>query len=365
MKLPVVFTRVGFATYRFRSRRADYYEYLADIIQATAGQRTIKQIFQTDAARYGPKTIRGILSGHWAHRIEEEGDLAHTFAGTLPEGDVRLLGMLQRLGGEALIDGLRDMAALVRLDEKIKNIFRSSTLVGFIVGLIVLLMLVLMPTVTVPQLQENFGDFEPHLYRPLTNGLFGFSDWLADYGLLAAAAGAGLLGLFLWSLKNVHGTIRNWVDEHTPVGIYRDTQAIRVLVSIATIIKPRGTLNIRLREAIDLLSTSADPWLQSHLEDVMDNLDNSVSGARAFNTGLLDKQVYWYLEDLVDALGLGSALQKARIRLETRTLEAVARRALVFNWVMLFAGIGFLLLIMAWHYRVLFELRDLMVLTSM
>lgn len=365
MRLPAVFTHVDLAAYFFRSQRADYYEYLADIIQATEGRRTVKQIFHADADRYGQKTIRGALSAHWSFRIEEEGDLANTFSGTLPDGDVRLIGMLQRMGGEALVEGLRDLAALVRLDDRIRSIFRSTTVMGMIALVIAVTMLVLIPTVTVPGLKDTFKDIDPYLFGSLAARLFSFSDWLRDYWFLIAFISFVLILGCRWALRNVHGSVRTWIDEHSPLGIYRDTQAIRVLVSIATIIKPRGNLNIRLRDAIGMLSSTSTPWLQAHLDAIMDNLDHSIVGARAFNTGLLNKSVYWYLEDLADSLGLGIALQKARDRLETRTLEAVRRRAVVLNWILLLGSVGFLFGVFVWHYAVIFELRNLMLLTAM
>lgn len=365
MRLPAILTRRGLAAFRFRSNRADYYEYLADIIEATEGQRTIKQIFQSDAARYGPKNPRGYLSGLWAYRIEEDGDLGRTFSGTLPENDVRLIGMLQRLGGEALVDGFRDLAGIVRLEDRIKAIFRNASFIGIFVSIIALIMLAAIPIATVPQLRENFSEVDPTFYRPLTQNLFGLADWLNSYWLIAVMVAVTVLVTFVWSLKNTHGRVRNLIDEHTAYGIYRDTEAIRVLVSIATIIKPRGSLNIRLRDAIGLLASSASPWLRSHLNQIMENLDNAVTGARVFNTGLLGKQVYWYLEDLVDSLGLGAALHKARLRLETRTLSSVQRRAMVFNWIMVAGSIFFLIGVMAWHYQVIFELKEVLLLTNM
>ena len=51
---------------RFRALRADYYEYLADLVEGTQGRKSLRDIFDDDAHRYGRRTVRGRLSRYWA-----------------------------------------------------------------------------------------------------------------------------------------------------------------------------------------------------------------------------------------------------------------------------------------------------------
>ncbi|MDQ2148119.1 hypothetical protein RBI22_05325 [Alcaligenaceae bacterium C4P045] len=53
--------RLKLAANRFATHRDDWYEYLADMISDSSGQRTLLRIFQSDAVRYGPRTPRGYL----------------------------------------------------------------------------------------------------------------------------------------------------------------------------------------------------------------------------------------------------------------------------------------------------------------
>jgi len=95
MKLPFALTRAGQAARKFARQRADWYEYLADMTEDTQGQRTILNILDSDAQRYG-RSARGILSAHWAHKIVETGEIGKTLHGTLPAKEVAEFVSLQR-----------------------------------------------------------------------------------------------------------------------------------------------------------------------------------------------------------------------------------------------------------------------------
>jgi len=94
------------AAQQFRKHRADFYEYLADIVEAVEGRKTIKPILITYAARHGHHTARGRLAAHWAVRIEDSGDLGDALADTMPTFDVMMITLLQRIGGAALVGGV-------------------------------------------------------------------------------------------------------------------------------------------------------------------------------------------------------------------------------------------------------------------
>src|SRR5690606_24449237 len=80
--------RLTLAAWRFRVLRADYYDYLADLMEGARGRKPLRDIFQDDARRYGPSTARGALCTHWLRAYEESGgDLFQAWHGTLPDED--------------------------------------------------------------------------------------------------------------------------------------------------------------------------------------------------------------------------------------------------------------------------------------
>jgi hypothetical protein len=357
--------RLRWAALRFRAaRREAYYDYLADILEATEGRKTLRQIFAHDSERYGARAARGQLSAYWTFQIEEHGDVAQTFRGTLPDKEVSFISMMQRMGGGALAGGLRDLAALTRLDARIRRILSSTLSMGVFALLLCLAAMIAIATFTAPTLLATFSQVDPLFYGAATKRLVAFANWLGAWlwPLLALLTGAAFA---LWqALPKWHGRARALLDRYAPgFGLYRDTQAIAFIVSLAAILKPRGGMHHSLAEALSMMSEHSPPWLKAHISGMALRLSDAQAGVTVFKTGLLDAQTYWYLEDLSDALGMDAALQKTRQRLELATTSAVARRAGIMRWLMVGAALAFLLGVMFWHYAVIYEMRAALLLS--
>ena len=102
---------VLFAAISFRTQRADYYEYLADVMDSTAGTKTLQNIFYDDASRYTASSPRGALSRVWLERFPQTGgDLFSTWSGTLPLEDLLAIQSAQYSGSQALTKTFRQLA---------------------------------------------------------------------------------------------------------------------------------------------------------------------------------------------------------------------------------------------------------------
>lgn len=354
------------AALRFRpEQREAYYDYLADVLEATQGRKTLKHILADDADRHGAQSARGRLSAHWAYQIEEHADVALAFSGTLPAKEAAFIGIMQGIGGGALAGGFRELAALLRLDLRLRGILSSTlTMSGFALCLSLATMFAI-ASFTVPALLTTFSQVDPLFHGPATRRLTAFAGWLQTWLwplLLGLTAGASALS---WALPRWHGRARAWCDRHLPgFDLYRDTQAIALLVSLAAILRPRAGLGYSLSEALNLLREHSRPWLSSHLARMSRRLSDAHAGAGILDTGLLNPPAYWYLDDLSQALGMDAALQKTRQRLEHATLDGVARRAQRMRWLLIAAALGFLLGVMLWHYAVIYEMRAALLLSQ-
>lgn len=91
---------------------------------------------------------------------------------------------------------------------------------------------------------------------------------------------------------------------------------------------------------------------------MLGRIDAGASGAEIFGTGLLDSQTWWYMADLIDALGVEPGLARVRQRVEVRLLARVRRQALVLRWCLLILSLATVLGITLWHYAVIDELRQ-------
>lgn len=349
--------RVSVAARCFRPMRADYYDYLADIMEASSGRKTLRDIFFDDARRYG-RHPRGVLSGHWAARYQEGGgDLYETFRSTLPTDELVLIRMAQRGGGGALEQTLRDVAALTRLVEETRRTLVSTLSVAFAAVLVTFGMIVAVPLFTVPRLKRAFGMLPAEFVGGLTRKLYAFAEFVQAH-LFAFVVCLGLAIYFVaWSLPNLTGRLRHVLDRWFVWRLYRDLQGIGFLASLATMVKRRGNVSTALREALELQVEGATPWRRWHLERMIANIDDGRVGSSTFDTGIVDAETLWFLTDLIAARGMDTALQQTRQRLVERSLRQVARKAAAARWILLLASVGTALSIVFWHMGVVQEMR--------
>lgn len=363
--VPFALTKAGRAASKFAEQRADWYEYLADMIQDTQGQRTILHILEADAQRYGPRSPRGILSARWALRVAETGDMGRTLLGALPRAEVAEFASLERQGQAVFASGLREMAGLVRLNAQLKSILKS-TLVAAVFALLVLWLsfMVGLPFFSGPTLLETMPDIPSHYLASYSQSFFGLARWLRDNTIALWGTALAALTLFVVSFPRLDGRLRRWLDHWGPYRLYRDVQAIRVISTAATALKPRVGKTVSIREAIDLQLAGAQPWLSRRLLAMHHRLDDAKAGAAVFDVGLLDRETYWYLEDLASARGLDHALQKTRARMETTLLKRVQARAQWLRWTVLIISIAAMLGLLIWHYAVIWDLRNALMLDA-
>ena len=152
-------------------------------MEGTAGSKTLRDIFVSDAQRYGTRHHRGILSAYWAYRYQElGGDLYETFRDTLPHDDLVLIRVAQRGGAGALEQTLRDVAALTRVIEQARQTFVSTVAVGLLALLVMCATLLAVPGFTVPRLKQAFGMVPDEFVGALTRHLYALADAVRLYG---------------------------------------------------------------------------------------------------------------------------------------------------------------------------------------
>lgn len=362
MRSHLGWVRLRLDAWRFRSDRADYYDYLAALLGGADGRHSLRDVLFRDAARHGPRTVRGRLSAHWASICDAHaGDLGQVWSGTLPAQECMVVGAAQAAGATALTQALGELARVCALTRRARGEALSTLAAAFIALLVLMATLIAVAYYTVLQLRLVFDAVPVAQHGVSTQRLFGLSDLLAQVWPVALALGGGLCGLWIWSFAAVTPSWRGAIDGLGPWRLYRDVQATRFLALLDVLLRRHGNLDTRLRAALVSQRPYASPWMAWHIDAMVARIDAGDVGAATFDTGLLDKRLWWFLGDMTLAHGLEAGLRLARGRVQSHLLPAVARQAGVLRWWILLGVVAQLIGLVLWHYQVIDELRRALV----
>ena len=115
--------RVWFAGIQFRSKRSQYYEYLADALTTSPSHRTLLDLFEKDARRQGSKRARGVLTQWWLEQYPRSGgDLSETWRGSVPKHERLVVQMGQVSGHAALASCFRQLSTHLNVMQRAKRI---------------------------------------------------------------------------------------------------------------------------------------------------------------------------------------------------------------------------------------------------
>lgn len=330
--------------------RADYYRFLADMIEGTQGTKPLIRIFQDDATRFAG-AARGRLSARWARQFARGGNLARTFSKTLPAADIEVIATAQEQGDEdALQQALRELADNTDLQRKALSIV-ISTLLASLFSLVALLAMVLLtPGVMVPRLQSAFSLVPPEDWPAIAAKLFRFAEVIDASWLMISMLSIALVAGCFWSLGSLTGPARLFFDRYGLIwGMYRDFQSIRTLSSLATAVSQK-TAAKGLREGLAMQVPGASRWKRHHLEQMLAYVDSGTDNSLIFTTGTLDTDTAWYLQDLIESRGMEDALAFVKTRLETRVIKKLSVQSLVISWVLILGVIAAATGLMLWIY---------------
>jgi len=322
------------------------------------GRKALRDLFLDDAYRYGQRTTRGRLAQYWADAYEMSGgDLAMAWQSFFPADECLLIAAAQNAGGHALADTLRDLARAVRLIEQARGILLATMGTSLLALAVAAGIVGAVPLFTAPRLRQVFQAVPPTYYGSLTVALFGLAELLQYWLVFLLALLVGGAWLILWSLPNFTGRLRGMLDRMFPWRLYRDFHAIRFLAMLAVLMRQRDGTDTRLRQALATHAWAAAPWLAAHVDAMVARIDSGLVGADTFDTGLLDRETWWFMADMVSAHGMEVGVRSARQRIESKSLVRIARQAHAMRWCLLLGAVTCVLGLALWHYGVVDEMR--------
>lgn len=341
----------------FGLARADYYEFLSASMEGARGRHSLRDIFDRDAQRYAG-AARGRLAASWSHIYAETGgDLYATWSGCFPANELTLVRVAQLSGNDALVGTLRDLARVASLAGRSRRIMRTTAWSGVLSLCVLAVTVMAVPLFTAPRLAGLFDTLPSEYFGPKTQALFSFAEGVESLWLPASVAILMGVAATLWSVPNLTGVFRQLLDQAFIWRIHRSLCAVGFMSFLTVTLVRRGASTTQLRTALAMLCVGASPWMRSHLDAMLQRIDHGLVGADTFDTGLLDRELYWYLQDMTDARGLVDALRLLRDRLESRVLQQVERQAQTLRWALLVCCVSGMLVLGLWHYAVIDELR--------
>lgn len=344
--------------YKFQGQRIDYYDYLAALLFGLDGLRTLKDIFLQDAMRYGRTSLRGRLSQTWLTLYQRAGgDLYATWQGHFPRSELAMIRAAQSLGNQALVTTLDELSRVLQLLQDAGRILSGMLWPAVLALCVAMVVSLAVPWFTLPRLMDTFSMVPPEYYGLLTSRLVRFSSFIEQYFLASLAAVLGCAGLIIWSLPHASGPIRRRLDYVLWWDAYRNFNALRFLAFLHIALGDDTHGAIQLRSALLRLRTGSSEWLGSHIDQMLGRLEHGIAGPDTFDTGLLSRQQFWFLSDVILARGIRTGLLLSRDRIQKQVLRDVARQATVMRWGVLLICVAYLLFLMLWHYAVIDELR--------
>lgn len=360
------FSPIKLAARRFRKNRADYYEYLADVLSDSNGRILLHDLFTKDSNRYAGDSFwrkisphpRAVLSAYWASKLLHTGaNLADTWRGTLPDGDMLIISPAVKKGGTgALPESLREVARIVRVMEEARNIFLSIITAAIFGIIIVIITLSIIPMVAWPAIKEAFDFIPISYYGPNALSMESFSKAYPKYFGPILISVFSLAYLYKWSLKKWKGKARQWADKLVIYRVYKTYRGAMFLATLAPLVKNGSGLN--LREAIETVSKEAEPWLKWYCDKILENLDLGMQDASLFDVGLLETDALYYLLDMSEAKELETGLKITGTRAERDMGKTIKLRAFVLRWSILFASLFIVAFMLFQTFMSIKEMND-------
>jgi len=219
-------------------------------------------------------------------------------------------------------------------------------------------MLLAVPFHTVGRLRQAFAAVPPEYYGPVARSLFSLGERVQVAWPVALTAVAAACWLAGWSLSRFVGPWRARLDRWAIWRLYRDVHAIRFLALLSVLVRQRGNVGLRLRDALAMQAQGANPWQAWHLSRMIARIDAGLTGGEIFDTGMIDRETGWFMTDMIETRGMDAGMQRTRLRLESHVLGRVAAQATALRWGLLLASVGVLAGLLLWHYAAIDELRQ-------
>ncbi len=307
----------------FRSSLNEFYEELAENLHMNIGVAHFLQIRHDLAVKRGRAPEASVFRV-MIQRIEQGGALSSAVQGMVPENNLIMIQAGEYVA--KVVEGVESALLANKSLQRMRGIMVETLFTPIILIIALAGLMTLFGTRVIPQFLfvvpiERMGG----AYR-LT---YSIVQTVASYWWAVALLGAALVAIIVWSIANVSGALRKWLDHIPPYSIVRQYVSAAMLVNISGLLRS----NVTMQDAIDLLTRNASSYQRRHLAVMQQRFNSGFSLSTAMDTGLFPNEIIDRLvtyeragSDKLDLImrRIGFENFEKSLKLVTRDVQAVA-----------------------------------------
>lgn len=265
----------------FNSTRVEFYDDLLSAIKANISFDTFLKQAQDYATRLKlpiAKAYRVIYKNYMATQ-SLSGSLAHL----VPVTDQMILAAAERSGD--LEGGIKFLIKSIGFIKEMKSAIITAITLPILMFLALGGLVAGISVFGIPVMAELLP---PDKWTGSGATLLAMADFVTNYGIYVCIVIAGLVYLFIWSLSNWTGSLRQKLDMKFPYNFYSNYQGAMLLISMTAL--NRGGVSIT--SSLEQLHKHANKWLKWHINKIQYNIENNPGNfSKNFNTGMYSSKV--------------------------------------------------------------------------
>jgi type II secretory pathway component PulF len=266
--------------FRREDTLTEFYEDLIEHIRMNIGIKQFLNSKQETARRRKANDLA--IYKTMANRTVAGDELSVAGRGFLPTANIIMIQAGERVNRVA--DGLATALFANKSASKMRSIIVGALFKPVLFFFMAFGLMILFGTSVVPQ----FLTIMPLEHVPSSLRLsFKMTQFLLNYAWVVIPGGCALIAGTVWSLDNLVGPARRYLDVIPPFSIYKHVRASSVLITLSGLIRN----NVTLQDAFNVMIQNATPYERSHLKPIRARLNQGQRLTKALDTGLLPQAI--------------------------------------------------------------------------
>lgn len=178
--------------------------------------------------------------------------------------------------------------------------------------------------------------------------LYEVSNIIRDHHLSILLGFFGICFIVSWSLKNVTGLPRRYLDKLPIFGMYRSFQSSLFLVSLSSMMKS----GVDLEHSLQQIRKKSPKYTKYQLSKVAERLDKGYDSGEAFNIAFFDEESRIDIDIYAKSKNIGDSIETIGKQSIKNGIEKISLAADIIKYLMMFAIVGYI----GWSYMGFYSL---------